>query len=137
MLQGALGGLMLWILGVPSSLLLGVMMGLFSMVPVVGGALVWVPVAIVLLVAGHTTKAIVLVVWCVVVVGTVDNFLRPKLVGGRTQMHDLAIFFSVLGGVQVFGMMGLLLGPVVFAITIALLTVFREAPQGEAEPPVA
>jgi predicted PurR-regulated permease PerM len=128
MLLGALGGLMLWILGVPSALLLGVLMGLFSMVPVVGGALVWVPTAIVLLIAGHTTKGVVLIVWCVLVVGSVDNFLRPKLVGGRTQMHDLAIFFSVLGGVQVFGMMGLLLGPVVFAITMALLTAFREVP---------
>jgi predicted PurR-regulated permease PerM len=128
MLQGALGGLMLWILGVPSALLLGVLMGLFSMVPVVGGALVWVPTAIVLLIAGHTTRGVVLIVWCVLVVGSVDNFLRPKLVGGRTQMHDLAIFFSVLGGVQVFGMMGLLLGPVVFAITMALLTAFREVP---------
>ena len=126
MLQGVLGGFMLWVLGVPSSLLLGVLMGIFSMVPVVGGALVWVPSVIVLLITGHMTKAIVLATWCVIVVGTVDNFLRPKLVGGRTQMHDLMIFFSVLGGVQVFGMMGLLLGPVVFAITFALLTVFRE-----------
>jgi predicted PurR-regulated permease PerM len=133
MLQGALGGLMLWFLGVPSSLLLGVMMGLFSMVPVVGGALIWVPTVLVLLIAGHTVSAIVLAVWCVLVVGAVDNFLRPKLVGGRTQMHDLAIFFSVLGGVQVFGMMGLLLGPVVFAITMALLTAFREAPGAEPE----
>jgi len=132
MLQGALGGLMFRILGVPSALLLGVLMGLLSMVPVVGGALVWVPTVVVLLIAGRTTGAIVLLVWCVLVVGSVDNFLRPKLVGGRTQMHDLMIFFSVLGGVQVFGMMGLLLGPVVFAITLALLSVFREAPQGDA-----
>jgi predicted PurR-regulated permease PerM len=131
MLQGALGGLMLSILGVPSALLLAVLMGLLSMVPVVGGALVWVPTVVVLLISGHTTSAIVLLVWCVLVVGSVDNFLRPKLVGGRTQMHDLMIFFSVLGGVQVFGMMGLLLGPVVFAITLALLSVFREAPQGD------
>lgn len=132
MLQGALGGLMFWVLGVHSALLLGVLMGLFSMVPVVGGALVWVPTVIVLLIAGHMKSAIVLAVWCVLVVGSVDNFLRPKLVGGRTQMHDLMIFFSVLGGVQVFGMMGLLLGPVVFAITMALLAVFREAPHADA-----
>ena len=132
MLQGALGGFMLWVLGVSAALLLGVLMGVFSMVPVVGGALVWLPTVIVLLIAGHTTSAIVLAVWCVLVVGSVDNFLRPKLVGGRTQMHDLMIFFSVLGGVQVFGMMGLLLGPVVFAITMALLAVFREAPHEDA-----
>jgi len=124
--QGFLGGLMFWILGVRSAVLLGVLMALLSMVPMVGGALVWVPVVLVYALTGGLAKAAILAAWCVLVVGTADNVLRPRLVGGRTQMHDLLIFFSVLGGLQVFGVVGLLVGPVVFAVTRGLLAVFTE-----------
>jgi predicted PurR-regulated permease PerM len=131
--QGLLGGLMFWLLGARSAVLLGVLMALLSMVPVVGGALVWVPVVLVFALTGAPGKAAVLTAWCVLVVGTADNVLRPRLVGGRTQMHELLIFFSVLGGLQVFGMVGLLVGPVVFAVTRGLLAVFRE--EAETSPP--
>jgi len=76
---------------------------------------------------GHWGKAIILTVWGALVIGSVDNFLRPKLVGEKTRLHELLIFFSVLGGLQVFGVIGLVLGPVVVAITIALLDVLRQA----------
>jgi predicted PurR-regulated permease PerM len=126
-IQGTLGGLMFWFLGLTSPFLWGVIMTLLSMIPLVGPALVWAPAALFLAIGGSWVKAIVLTTWGIFVIGLVDNVLRPRLVGEKTQMHPLVIFFSVLGGLQVFGVLGLLLGPVVLAITLALLAVFREA----------
>jgi predicted PurR-regulated permease PerM len=127
LIQGALGGLAFWALGLPSPLLWGVVMVFLSMIPMAGAFVVWVPAAIYLVATGHWGKAIMLTVWGALVIGTVDNFLRPKLVGEKTRLHELLIFFSVLGGLQVFGVIGLVLGPVVVAITIALLDVLRSA----------
>jgi predicted PurR-regulated permease PerM len=126
-IQGTLGGLAFWALGLPSALVWGVAMVFLSMIPMLGAFLVWVPAAIYLAVTGHPVKAILLVLWGTLVIGMVDNFLRPKLVGSRTRLHELLIFFSVLGGLQVFGVLGIVLGPVVLAITMALVAVFRAA----------
>ncbi|HVF51615.1 MAG TPA: AI-2E family transporter [Pyrinomonadaceae bacterium] len=126
-IQGALGGLAFWALGLPSPLLWGVVMLFLSMIPMAGSFIVWVPAAIFLGVTGHWGKAILLAVWGTFAIGTVDNFLRPKLVGEKTKLHELLIFFSVLGGLQLFGVIGLVLGPVVVAITLALLEIFRRA----------
>jgi predicted PurR-regulated permease PerM len=126
-IQGALGGLAFWALGLPSPLLWGVVMLFLSMIPMAGSFIVWVPAAIFLAATGHWMKALMLAAWGALVIGTVDNFLRPKLVGEKTRLHELLIFFSVLGGLQVFGVIGLVLGPVVVAITLALLEVFRRA----------
>lgn len=123
--QGALGGLAFWVLRVPSAIVWGVAMTFLSMIPMLGAFLVWVPAAIYLALAGHPVKAVLLVLWGTLVIGMVDNFLRPKLVGGRTKLHELLIFFAVLGGLQVFGVLGIVLGPVVLAITLALVDVFR------------
>jgi predicted PurR-regulated permease PerM len=127
LIQGALGGIAFWALGLPSSLLWGVVMVFLSMIPMAGAFVVWVPAALYLVVTGAWVKAIILAVWGALVIGSVDNFLRPKLVGEKTRLHELLIFFSVLGGLQVFGVIGLVLGPVVVAITIALLDVLRHA----------
>lgn len=127
LIQGTLGGIAFWALGLPSSLLWGVVMVFLSMIPMAGAFVVWVPAALYLLVTGDWGKAIILTVWGALVIGSVDNFLRPKLVGEKTRLHELLIFFSVLGGLQVFGVIGLVLGPVVVAITIALLDVLRQA----------
>jgi predicted PurR-regulated permease PerM len=127
LIQGALGGLAFWALGLPSPLLWGVVMVFLSMIPMAGAFVVWVPAAIFLALTGHWGKAIVLTVWGALVIGSIDNFLRPKLVGEKTRLHELIIFFSVLGGLQVFGVIGLVLGPVIVAITIALLDVLRQA----------
>lgn len=124
-IQGALGGLAFWLLGLPSPLVWAVVMTFLSMIPMAGSFVVWVPAAIYLALTGHWTKAILLAVWGSLVIGTVDNFLRPKLVGERTKLHELLIFFSVLGGLSVFGVLGIVLGPVVVAVTLALLDVFR------------
>jgi predicted PurR-regulated permease PerM len=126
-IQGLLGGLAFWTLGLPSPLLWGVVMTFLSMIPMAGSFIVWVPAAIYLGLAGHWGKALILAAWGTFIIGTVDNFLRPKLVGERTRLHELLVFFSVLGGLQVFGVLGLVLGPVIVAITIALLDVLRHA----------
>ncbi|HEX8148289.1 MAG TPA: AI-2E family transporter [Pyrinomonadaceae bacterium] len=126
-IQGVLGGLAFWVLGLPSPLLWGVVMIFLSMIPMLGAFIVWVPAAIYLALTGHWVKAVVLAVWGGLVIGSVDNFLRPKLVGERTRLHELLVFFSVLGGLQVFGVLGIVLGPVIVAITIALLDVLRQA----------
>ena len=126
-IQGVLGGLAFWVLGLPSPLLWGVVMIFLSMIPMLGAFIVWVPAAIYLVLTGDWGKAIILAVWGALVIGSVDNFLRPKLVGERTRLHELLVFFSVLGGLQVFGVLGIVLGPVIVAITIALLDVLRHA----------
>jgi predicted PurR-regulated permease PerM len=129
MIQGTLGGLAFWALGIPSALLWGVVMIIMSTVPMAGSALVWAPAAIYLVLTHHYAKAAILLVFGVGVIGTVDNVLRPRLVGSRTRMNELFIFFSVLGGLSAFGILGLLIGPVILGITIALLDVFRRGAQ--------
>ncbi len=126
-IQGILGGLAFWVLGLPSAIIWGVVMTFLSMVPMLGAFLVWVPGAIYLALTGHWAKAVMLAVWGTLVIGMVDNFLRPKLVGSRTRLHELLIFFAVLGGLNVFGVLGVVLGPVVVAITLALVDVYRTA----------
>jgi predicted PurR-regulated permease PerM len=125
-IQGILGGLMFWILGIPSPLLWAVLMAFVCMIPVAGSFLVWLPLSIYLMIGGYWTRAVVLVVWGALVISTIDNFLRPKLVGGQTRLHELLVFFSVLGGLSVFGLLGIVLGPVVLAITLGLLQTFQK-----------
>jgi predicted PurR-regulated permease PerM len=132
-IQGALGGIAFWLLGLPSAIIWAVAMTFLSMIPMAGSFLVWVPAAIYLALTGHWGKALMLAIWGTLIIGTVDNFLRPKLVGERTKLHELFIFFAVLGGLQVFGVLGIVLGPVVLAITLALLDVFRQTEKPEEE----
>jgi predicted PurR-regulated permease PerM len=121
LLQGLLGGLAFWILGVPSSILWAVVLALVCMIPLAGSFFVWLPAALYLMLTGHVTKGILLVIWGAFVISTVDNVLRPKLMKDQTKLHELFIFFSVLGGISMFGLLGIVLGPVVLAITIGLL----------------
>ena len=126
-IQGTLGTLIFSILGLPSPLLWGVVMFFLCMIPMAGAFLVWAPAAIYLAVTGHYVKALVLVGWGVVVIGSIDNVLSPRLVGQRAKLHELLVFFAVLGGLEVFGVLGLVLGPVVVAITLALIEMVRQA----------
>jgi predicted PurR-regulated permease PerM len=126
-IQGALGGLAFWVLGIPSPLLWGVVMFFLSMIPMAGAFIVWVPAAAYLLITGHWIKALLLTLWGALVIGTIDNVLRPRLVGQKTKLHELVVLFSVLGGLRVFGVLGIVVGPVVVAITLALLDVWRQA----------
>jgi predicted PurR-regulated permease PerM len=125
MVQGTLGGLAFAALGLPSPVVWGVVMFFLSMVPMVGSSVIWVPAAIYLAITGHYGKAVALALWGALVIGVVDNILRPKLVGERARLHELLIFFSVLGGLQIWGPLGLVLGPVMIAITIALFEIFK------------
>jgi len=123
--QGFLGGIAFWILGIPSPLLWAVLMGFVCMIPIAGSFLVWLPLSIYLMLNGYWTRAVLLIIWGALVISTIDNFLRPKLVGNQTRLHELFIFFSVLGGISVFGLLGIVLGPVVLAITLGLLQTFH------------
>jgi predicted PurR-regulated permease PerM len=91
----------------------------------VGAAAVWVPITIVLFVGGHFGKAIFLALWGALGISLVDNILRPLIIGDATKLHILLIFFSILGGIRVFGFLGLVMGPVVLAIGLALIEIFR------------
>ncbi len=127
LIQGTLGTIIFWALGLPSPLLWGVVMFFLSMIPFAGSFLVWAPAAVYLALAGSFVRAAVLVGWGMMVIGTIDNFLSPRLVGKRARLHPLLIFFAVLGGLQLFGVLGLVLGPVVVAITLALVEMVRQA----------
>jgi predicted PurR-regulated permease PerM len=132
-IQGLLGTLIFWMLGLPSPLLWGVVMFFLSMIPMAGAFIVWVPAALYLALTGAYLKALMLVGFGVLVIGSIDNFLSPRLVGKRARLHELLIFFSVLGGIQVFGVLGVVLGPVVVALTLAMLEIVRQANRPAAE----
>ena len=132
--QGLLGGLMFWWLGLSAPLLWGVVMGLLAVVPVLGAFIVWVPAALFLLLAGSWGKALLLTVWGAVVVGGIDNLLLPILVGNRLKQHTLLALLSVVGGLMVFGASGLILGPVVLTVTTVLLEIWRDHATAAATP---
>jgi len=123
--QGALGGLIFWWLGLPSPLLWGVIMGLLAIIPVLGAFVIWIPAAVFLLVTGAPGKALLLAVWGTVVVGGIDNLLYPMLVGNRMRMHTVLVFISIVGGLIVFGAAGLILGPVILTVTSVLMEIWR------------
>ena len=122
--QGTLGGLMFWWLGLPAPLLWGIVMGVLAVVPVLGAFIVWIPAAIFLLLDGSGGKALLLALWGGIVVGGIDNLLYPMLVGRRLKMHTVIAFVSIVGGLILFGSSGLILGPLLFALTRLLLEVW-------------
>jgi predicted PurR-regulated permease PerM len=126
MLQGLLGGIAFWILGIPSPILWAVVMAFVCMIPIAGSFFVWLPASIYLMLGGQWGKSILLILWGALVISTVDNFLRPRLIRNQTKLHELFIFFSVLGGISVFGLLGIVMGPVVLAITLGLLSTFKD-----------
>ena len=125
LLQGFLGGLAFWILGVPSPLLWAVVLAFVCMIPLAGSFFVWGPAAVYLMLSDHVTKGIILVIWGAVVISSIDNLVRPKLIKNQTRLHELFVFFAVLGGISMFGLLGIVLGPVILAITIGLLNTFK------------
>ena len=122
--HGLLGGLAFGLTGIGAPIFWGVMMGFFSLVPVVGSALIWVPAAISLMLEGHVVRGIILALICGVIVGSIDNIIRPWLISGRAEMGGLVVFISVLGGIAVFGMLGVVLGPIVVALAAGLLDLY-------------
>lgn len=124
--QGTLGGLIFWILGIQGALLWGVVMVILSLLPAVGSALVWAPAAIYLIVTGAIVKGIVLIAFGMFVIGLVDNVLRPILVGRDTKMPDYMVLISTLGGIILFGLHGFVIGPVLAALFLAFWQIFME-----------
>lgn len=131
--QGALGGLAFWFLGIQAPLLWGTVMAVLSLLPAIGAALVWAPVAIYLLVTGSTWEGIGLILWGTVVIGLVDNILRPLLVGKDTKLPDYLVLLSTIGGMALFGLNGFVIGPVVAALFVACWELFDAADEFHTE----
>jgi predicted PurR-regulated permease PerM len=126
-IQGALGGVAFWILGVGGALLWAVLMAFLSLVPAVGAALVWLPVALYFLMRGALWQGVALIAYGVLVIGLIDNLLRPMLVGKDTRMPDYVVMITTLGGIAAFGVNGMVLGPVIAAMFIAVWGIYLAA----------
>lgn len=127
LVQGVMGAIAFALVGIPAAVLCGALMALLSLLPVVGSALVWAPIALYFLVTGAAVKGLALVVFGVVVIGLVDNFLRPMLVGKGAKMPDYLVLMSTLGGIALFGFSGFVVGPVVAALFVATWEQFTKA----------
>jgi predicted PurR-regulated permease PerM len=123
--QGTLGGLMFWWLGLPMPVLWGLVMGLLAVVPMLGAFVIWLPAALFLAINGELGKALILTVWGTVVVGGIDNLLYPILVKDRMRLHTVPAFIAIVGGLILFGASGLLLGPLVLTVTMFFLEIWR------------
>jgi predicted PurR-regulated permease PerM len=126
-LQGALAGAAFAVVGIHSAVFWGTIMAVLSFIPGIGTALVWIPAAIILSASGHLAKGIGLGVFCAAVVGSIDNLLRPILVGRDTQMHELMILFGTLGGIIMFGVVGIIIGPIVAALFVTVWEIYGVA----------
>ncbi len=126
LVQGAIGGVLFWLLDIDGAVLWGVVMGLLSLLPAVGAAIIWIPAATLLLATGALLKGIVLLLGGTLLIGLADNVLRPLLVGRDTQMPDYLILLTTLGGLTLFGLSGVVIGPVVAALFLAVWAMFAE-----------
>ena len=133
--QGALGGLAFWYLDVHGALLWAVLMAFLSLLPAVGAVLVWGPVALFFLASGAVGKGVALALWGTVVIGLVDNLLRPLLVGKDIRMPDYLVLISTIGGMAIFGINGFVIGPVIAAIFVSVWGIFAEGRPADDEPP--
>ena len=127
LLQGFLAGIGFLVAGVPGAAFWGTVMVVAAMIPLVGAGLVWVPAVLYMMVAGHVVPALGLLAWCALVVSTVDNILRPRLVGRDTRISDLLILLSTLGGIAFFGVPGVVIGPIVAALFVTVWHLYGEA----------
>jgi predicted PurR-regulated permease PerM len=119
-IQGILGGLIFWMLGVEGALLWGLLMGFFSLIPAAGTGIIWVPVAVYLLLTGSIWQGAVLVFCGLFVIGLVDNLLRPILVGKDTKLPDFVVLIATVAGLEIFGLTGFIIGPIIAALFIAV-----------------
>lgn len=124
-IQSTLGGIAFLIAGVPSPVIWTLVMLLFSVIPMVGTSIIWVPAGIILLLTGNIWQGVFVLVFGAFIIATIDNILRPKLVGKDTQMHPLLIFFATLGGIGLFGLPGFVIGPIIISLFVALAEIYR------------
>ncbi len=134
LVQGALGGILFAIMGIPSAVFWGAIMAFLSVLPMVGAFIVYIPAGIVLILGGSYIKGMIILLVGTIVISQIDNVLRPLLISGRTSMHPLMLFFAIMGGIAVFGLLGIVLGPLVAAAFITLLKIleFRLHPDADA-----
>ena len=125
--QGVLTGIGFWFCGLPSSIFWGAIAALFSIFPIVGSAIVWLPAVIYLASTGDLKNAGIMLAWGVLVVGMADNIIRPIVLSEGAQMNTGVMFFALLGGIEAFGLIGIFAGPIVFALAIAVIKLFRES----------
>lgn len=136
LVQGTLVGGAFWVIGIAAPVLWGTLVAVFALLPIVGAPFVWLPAAVILLARGQVGEGLGLLAFGVLLVGTIDNLLRAILVSGRAQLHPLVVFFSVLGAIFVFGAVGILIGPILFVVSLSLIETARlmlepERPEGE------
>ncbi len=122
--QGTLGGVAFLTFGLPSPVFWGTTMAIFSLVPLFGCAIIWVPTGIILLLSGNYAKGIGLLLYGVIFITSVDNIIKPIVIGGRTKLHTLLVFFSVLGGIKFLGFLGFILGPLITALCLSLFEIY-------------
>ncbi len=135
--QGILGGIGFWIGGLPSPVLFGSLMAIAALVPFVGTALFWVPGGIYLLLAGKTAKGIFLLAWGALVVGSADNIIRPLLIGGKAELPFSLMALGAIGGLAAFGLMGVVIGPVILSLSLVLFGMYKARAHPVAEPGTA
>jgi predicted PurR-regulated permease PerM len=124
-IQGGLGGLLFWMLGLPSAFLWGVIMGLLAFLPIIGIGVVLFPTVFILLVKGRVAAGIVILIFYFVVSMGVEYLFKPRLVGQRVQMHPLLVFFAIIGGLKLFGILGIIYGPLVVTAFLTLAQIYR------------
>ncbi len=124
--QGTLGAILFWIAGMHNPVLWGVAMALAALVPAVGPGIIWLPTGLILLALGHTQNAVIMLLGGALLIGTIDNILRPMLVGRDTNIPDAVVLLSILGGIGIFGLSGIILGPVIAALFLAVWQLFEE-----------
>lgn len=132
--QGAMGGVAMWIAGIPNTLFWGVIMAVFAIIPAIGPAIVWFPASIFLFIQGETTAGISLFLFGAIAISNIDNLLRPRLVGREAQLPDLMILFGTLGGLALFGAVGLIIGPIIAALFVTIWDIYGEVFHNLLEP---
>ncbi|MGO9379350.1 MAG: AI-2E family transporter [Dissulfurispiraceae bacterium] len=132
--QGIIGGVAFSLLGIPSPVLWGFAVSVASFVPLVGSLAVWGPAVVYLFIHGMVAKAFTLIIVGIFGISMIDYLLRPIIIGSRTKMHVLVILFSVIGGIQFFGIIGLVMGPLVLAVFVSVLKIFRKVESSTDEP---
>lgn len=124
-IQGVLGGILFWTVGIPSVFFWGAIMAFLSIIPIVGAFIIYMPAGIILMVSGSFVKGLIVILVGTVVISQVDSVLRPLLIAGRASMHPLMLFFSIMGGISLFGLLGVVLGPMIAAIFMTLIKIFE------------
>lgn len=125
LIQGLIGGILFAVVGIPSAVFWGAIMAFLSIIPFIGAFVIYIPAGLILIIGGSYFKGIFVIAVGTVVISQIDNVIRPFLISGKTQMHPLLLFFAILGGIYLFGLLGIVLGPLIAAVFITLITIFE------------